>query len=827
MAKAPVAADAAQQDKRKSSTDPRTAPLYIAIGIATLLLLLGNGAGLLGQQLASEHVSAHIAALQVDRQHAQVEQALSDWRDALSSTASDPVLTATLQTGDMAAINTMEQSLRLRFPGALGLELVPLGPLGVAGIRTEDIPNTSVLELNLITRALNDEEHHPEALKQGTDVAIALVQPVRDSQKRAVGAILLRQPASALQARLKRLDGNAGQTRLVQKFNQSELLIAQEGDASGAQTAERVMNGGRWSLSFNPSPTALAQVLPPLWPLLITSVLWALGLFGVIFLIHRKLNNIYRDDIAKLKQLLVSLVARPDSTAPQFALASFNELGEAAVAVGRRALTGAAVVTNAKVGAQPAGATIEVIEETAPPPLLSLPDQIFRAYDIRGRVSADEITPELAQLIGRAIGSEAQDLGQRSVAVARDGRLSSPALADALTEGLLESGVDVLDLGQVPTPLLYFSTHNSETQSGVMVTGSHNPKDQNGFKIAIGGHTLSGGEITALRDRIAQRNFRSGKGTRQVVQIEDDYINHIIADIAIAQPLKVVLDAGNGVAGAIAPRLFSELGCEVVPLFCEVDGHFPNHHPDPSVPANLQALIERVQAENADLGVAFDGDGDRLAVVTRSGQIIPADRLLMLFAKDVVSRNPGADVLFDVKCTRRLNGLVSSFGGRPIMWKSGHSYMKEKMRETGALLGGEFSGHIFFLERWFGFDDGLYTAARLVEIISISGADLEDLMATFPDSVSTPELRIPAPEADKFRLIEALASRGQFDDGKLNTLDGLRVDFSDGWGLARASNTEAAITLRFEADTSDALSRIQAVFREQIQTLAPGLKLPF
>jgi phosphomannomutase/phosphoglucomutase len=437
------------------------------------------------------------------------------------------------------------------------------------------------------------------------------------------------------------------------------------------------------------------------------------------------------------------------------------------------------------------------------------------------------LTDDVVAAIGQAIGSEAQQQGQQTVIVAADGRHSSPRIKQAMIDGLLASGRDVIDIGMVPTPLMYFATHQLGTQSGVMITGSHNPAEYNGIKIVIDNRALSGEEIVALRARILSHQLSSGKGQLQTHSVEQDYIDYIINDVAIAQPLKIVLDAGNGVAGAVAPQLFEELGCEVIMLHCDVDGDFPNHHPDPSVEANLADLKQAIATHQADLGIAFDGDGDRLGVVTASGQTVPADRLLMLLAQDVVSRNPGADVLFDVKCTRNLNNLISHYGGRPIMWKTGHSFMKQKMAETGALLGGEFSGHIFFKERWFGFDDGLYAAARLIEILSTTDPDLDAQLAAFPDSFGTPELKIASDDTGKFTIIERLAKTGQFGDGKVSTLDGVRVDFADGWGLVRASNTTPMLILRFEADSEEALARIQQLFKDQLSSIDNTLDFGF
>ncbi|PID43401.1 MAG: phosphomannomutase [Gammaproteobacteria bacterium] len=463
------------------------------------------------------------------------------------------------------------------------------------------------------------------------------------------------------------------------------------------------------------------------------------------------------------------------------------------------------------------------IAETEP---VDAPGSVFRAYDIRGIVG-QELTPGLTVSIGRAIGSEANARGQNTVVVGYDGRLSSPELAESLVTGLVSSGVRVIEVGQVPTPVLYFATCQLGTGSGVMVTGSHNPPEYNGFKMVLGGETLAGEEIQKLYQRIVVQDYQTGQGSRERQDISRDYMDAILNDIAVAAPLRIVIDAGNGVAGELAPVIIEELGCEVIPLHCEVDGNFPNHHPDPGKRENLVDLIEAVKHEDADLGIAFDGDGDRLGVVTNEGKIIWPDRLLMLFAKDVVSRNPGADIIFDVKCSRRLSALVSEYGGRPVMWKTGHSLIKSKMKETGALLAGEMSGHVFFKERWFGFDDAIYSAARLLEILGLDERPAHAIFDSFPEDISTPEINVEVTEESKFTIVSALSSTGQFGDGNITDIDGIRVDYADGWGLCRASNTTPTLVLRFEANDEAALKRIQTVFREQLLRVDATLDIPF
>jgi phosphomannomutase/phosphoglucomutase len=451
---------------------------------------------------------------------------------------------------------------------------------------------------------------------------------------------------------------------------------------------------------------------------------------------------------------------------------------------------------------------------------------IFRAYDIRGVVGTT-ITEDTAYLIGRALGSQAMAFGLDKFCVGRDGRLSGPELAAAVIRGLVDCGCEVIDIGAAPTPALYFATHEYRTGSGVMVTGSHNPPDYNGFKIMIGGETLSGHAIQGVRERILAKDFISGRGSLHTVDVLPAYVDRIAGDIRLPRKLKVVLDAGNGIAGIIAPALFKRLGAEVVPLFCEVDGTFPNHHPDPGDPHNLEDLIRVVAETDADLGLAFDGDGDRLGVVTRQGEVIYPDRVLMLFARDVLSRVPGGTVIYDVKCTGHLATEIEKAGGRPLMWQTGHSLIKSKMRLEDAPLAGEMSGHFFFKERWYGFDDGLYAGARLLEIVAAHDGPADDLFETLPKGVSTPELKIAMVEGEHYAFIDRFKASATFDDARVSTIDGVRADWPDGWGLVRCSNTTPSLVLRFDADNAEALTRIQAAFRDRLLAVDPTLKLPF
>jgi len=456
----------------------------------------------------------------------------------------------------------------------------------------------------------------------------------------------------------------------------------------------------------------------------------------------------------------------------------------------------------------------------------ALPAEIFKAYDIRGIVGKT-LTPKIVELIGHALGSEARTRRQTDIVIGRDGRHSGAELAVALARGIQRSGINVIDLGQVATPMTYFAAYHLGCQSAAMVTGSHNPPDYNGIKMVLAGETLFGDSIQRLRLRIENHDFSHGNGGYLQHDIAEAYLQRIASQIKLARSLHIAIDAGNGIAGAFAPALFRALGCTVDELYCDVDGDFPHHHPDPSVPANLADLIAHLKTGKAEIGLAFDGDGDRLGVVTKAGQIIFPDRQLMLFADDVLSRNPGATIIYDVKSTRNLDKWISDRGGKPLLWKSGHSLMKAKMAETGALLAGELSGHIFFKERWYGFDDGLYAGARLLEYLSHQ-ADIDACLNNLPDSVCTPEIKIEMQEDEAHRFVAKLRETALFEGAnQVIDIDGLRIEYPDGFGLVRASNTTPTVIFRFEADSPEALARIQALIGNAISAAVPGVTFTF
>lgn len=457
---------------------------------------------------------------------------------------------------------------------------------------------------------------------------------------------------------------------------------------------------------------------------------------------------------------------------------------------------------------------------------MDFPHEIFKAYDIRGIVDKT-LTTDITFKIGQAVGSEVLANGGDSIVIGRDGRLSGPMLAEALSNGLRASGVNVVDVGVAPSPVVYYSSYSMGIPSCIAITGSHNPPDYNGFKMVVDGTTLSAERIQQIKQRILDGDVSNGEGSYEQKSIIDDYVSRIVSDVKPTRQLKIVIDCGNGVAGATAPQVFKQIGCEVFELFSEVDGTFPNHHPDPSQLENLQDLIAAVAQHDADLGLAFDGDGDRLGVITREGQVVWPDRQMILFARDILERNPGAEIIYDVKCTRNLPAEIERAGGKATMGRTGHSFIKAKLKETGAALAGEMSGHIFFKERWFGFDDGVYAGARLIELLAKQDRSPQAIFDELPDSINTPELRMDFAEGAHYKFMDKLKDVAQFPDAQVSTIDGIRVDFKDGFGLVRPSNTTPILVLRFEADSEEALARIQAAFASEIRKVDPDISVPF
>lgn len=712
--------------------------------------------------------------------------------------------------------NTAEQRAQLErkwlrtTPSALNLRLIPLGSAQLD--RDAEFP-IRYAELDLIQRAEKRQAALPELININDRWMLNWIRPLATDEKSTpLGTLMVTIDATELINLFSVAEQSLGEFMLLQQFTGSPpQMVKKLGGGTAGNSMQSNISGSHLVVKFTPSEQLLllAEELPALW-LSITSLVVAGSLALVWFLskilvrIELGEKNITTPSVADVvKTSKASVSTEEDMTNPLF---QKQDILDIAVIDEDENILGLQQAPGKKSSA---AARNKINEE-------DVPAEIFRSYDIRGLVGS-QVTPELAQLIGQAVGSEAIDQGEQAIVVARDARTHSESLTQALIRGILRSGCNVINIGIVPTPLMYFSTfHFDDTSSGVMVTASHNPKEYNGFKVVINNRALADAAVIDLRSRIIGQRFHQGLGEEIPRTIIPDYIDRIFSDVALAGNVSIVVDAGNAVTGIVAPQLFEELGCDVIPLFCDLDGEFPNHDPDPTVEKNLQALIAKVQESNADIGVAFDGDGDRLVVVTPKGDIIWPDRLLMLFAKDVLSRNPGADVLFDVKCSRQLNQVISSYGGRPIMWKTGHSPMKAKMEETQALIGGEYSGHIFIKDRWYGFDDGIYAMARLLEIITLRDQKIDDIFAAFPQLYSTPEIKIAIPDLDKFGLINKLSEIGDFANGTITTIDGLRVDYTKGWGLVRASNTSPALTLRFEAESHDSLEKIQQIFKREL-----------
>ncbi len=711
---------------------------------------------------------------------------------------SDEVLAA-LASGDDAGLAAAREAALAQWPELVDITFYSPRLMEVLKL---DLAGFGYARAQMLMQAQSTDAPAPVQMRSGgkRGQLLALAIPVK-AEDAAVAFASIELPFAPLVEILRKSPSGVARIDLRQGDGRGDVIVAHTRDASGNSEADLGLPipGSLLRLAIA-DPDSMVLVTRNMWLLFPLTLLCLLGGFAALWLRQVGMQR-------------AGAMFRPGarSVIEEITLADAMKQQSAAAAKG-------AVV--------PAPAAAKPTAQAEKP--VTVERSIFRAYDIRG-VLGHTLNTGVARLIGRAIGSEAQQRGLREIVVGRDGRLSGPELSAALIEGLRAAGCDVIDIGLAPTPLTYFAAYQLQAGSCVSVTGSHNPPDYNGFKIVLGGETLSEGAIQDLYARIAESRFSEGAGGLQVMDLSHDYITRITDDIQVENKLKIVVDCGNGVAGAIAPAVLEGIGCDVIQLYCDVDGQFPNHHPDPSDLHNLQDLILTVKQTGADLGLAFDGDGDRLGVVTRTGEVIFPDRLLMLFAIDVLSRNPGATIIYDVKCTGHLQPLILQHGGSPVMWRTGHSLIKAKMRETGAQLAGEMSGHFFFAERWYGFDDGVYAAARLMEILAgdLDGRTPEQIFASLPKGVSTPELKIELREGEHYRFIEAFKARSSFEGARLTTIDGVRADWPDGWGLVRASNTTPVLVLRFDADNEAALQRIQNVFRAQLLALDSALPLPF
>ena len=754
----------------------------------------------------------------------------------------DPQVVHALVSKDPDRIADAEARLAKQFPDLVRVRLVPPG--AVDSMEGGIFPKLGFADLEMLKTGETSGKPPPiEAHFFGMETAhVDIVRPVRADDGAIAGQLLVSYGGKFVQRVLDRVTTPFGfvEVRQFGGDRDSGIVLASRGEANlmspGSGYTVPVL-GTRWDVTYWPVAGEQSKLA---WR---SAAL--LSVFGVVFLIlgllayvlYRTFNKCFQADYESILEAVRDIKSgQPHISDHQFRLRDFQGMSEI---LGTLVSSGGGVTHQevlglggvAKIDASITDPAIntkqqEVMHERAGGEAVKVPASIFRAYDIRG-VVGKTLTEEIVYKIGLAIGSEAFARGQQTIIMGRDGRLSGESFSEALSGGLRAAGRDVIDIGQVPTPVVYFATHYLNTGSGVMVTGSHNPADYNGLKMVLKGETLAERDIQLLRRRIETSDFTSGSGSLRRQDVIADYIATIVSDVQLARPLKVAIDCGNGVAGAVAPLLLRTLGCDVIELYCEVDGHFPNHHPDPSQLENLHDLIAAVSQHKADLGLAFDGDGDRLALVDGDGKVIWPDRQVMLYAKDVLGRNPGATIIFDVKCSRHLAKYITKHGGQPLMWKTGHSLIKRKMKETGALLAGEMSGHIFFKERWFGFDDGMYAAARLLEILAKERRSVAKVFQSLPDAVSTPELRVDLVEGQQSIFMAHLLELANMKGAVMTTIDGLRADFEDGWGLVRASNTTPSLILRFEANTETALKRIKDEFRVLMRNVDPKVKLPF
>lgn len=825
-----VAKGAAAGQKRGSSISQVT--LSILALVVTIFVVCGvvfYGIQSAGQGQSLEHqvkVGAEGVAQNITGQ-------IRLYQKLLQGLSQDQQLVSLFATKNRSGLRGKEQSFLRQTPDA---KYVRLLPVEWDELETGVGPKLSFASLAMLrgvetSRAVSSAEVHQFNSRQRH---IALAAPVLKGKKGAVvGVIHLSLPMDMLNSSVAGVAVQSGSINLRQVAGGAPLLLASNDSARRKlprSSGSIKIPGSIWSVAYKSKSSSVV------WSdhiVFYGALLIGLGLIAlaVLLLTHRLKLGLVSDQesiLILVERLLLGRVASSQKARIAELQGIMDHLVHMMHGIKSRAAAKpiAPETMNEATGLPQSTVeeAIEAVSEQAGGNFL--PASIFRSYDIRGIVTK-ELTADVVYQLGRVIGSAAYDEGQQTVIVARDGRKSGQELSTALCRGLMASGRDVLDIGMVPTPLLYFATNFLGSSSGVMVTGSHNPPEYNGLKIVIAGETLSGDGIKALRNRISKGDLLQGEGTRTEQDLLADYLSRVVEDLHIGRPLKVVLDCGNGVAGVVAPHLLKLLGCQVTELYCDVDGDFPNHHPDPTKPENLEALVSEVKSSQADIGIALDGDGDRIGVVDSAGNIIWPDRLLMLFAIDLLIRQPGADIIYDVKSSRHLAGQILANGGRPLMWKTGHSLIKARMKETGALLAGELSGHIFFKERWYGFDDGLYACARLLEILAADSRSSAEIFAELPESVSTPELTLAMQEGENVELMDKLLASGEMQDAKLIKIDGIRAEFEYGWGLVRASNTMPAVTFRFEAEDMDGLKRVQAVFREQLLKINSELELPF
>ncbi|MDI1301435.1 MAG: phosphomannomutase/phosphoglucomutase [bacterium] len=834
----PAAASIEKVIKRNETTLFKAALPGLVLVTVLLLLVQGGILFFVNRVLDDQHA----ALARVYRQHyvSMLDNYIHNYDEVVKALPDAELLSYLPATTDGS-----DNRLTQHFPGAVFARVVPftLDPATPNGLSFSH--QDMVLRVAAAKKVTPEISFYEKGLLK--EQVVTFARPLRSATGDMNAVLLISFPFKSMANALKNFAPDAGRVELIQRNGAEHASIVSAGEGIDLPGADVTTSNPGWELHFSPAAT-LGSSITEFGIMAALGLLAGLVVAGLFAWTILSLQRAIKEDANAVDGFSENYFRYGNRQRPLLHFSAFSLLMAHLDQYGSELRAGRSTGkspsmdnlgelnisqndTAGMLGDAPSPKGAMPVQKAAPQkkPAAAISDlrpEIFRAYDIRG-VVGDGLSQELARALGRAIGSEAFKRGEDTVVVGRDGRLSGPELSAALIEGLRASGRDVIDIGMVPTPVLYFAAKTIGTGSGVMVTGSHNPGDYNGFKMMLAGDTLAGDEIQDLRVRIEKSDFTTGSGGLGQRNVAEDYIDRLSSDIALARPVRVVVDAGNGVAGAIGTRALEALGCTVIPLFCEVDGSFPNHHPDPSKPENLEDLMASVVVNKADIGIAYDGDGDRIGVVTAGGKSIFPDRLMMLFAKHVLTTNPGADIIFDVKCTRDLPTLITSLGGRPVMCKTGHSFIKAKLKETGAALAGEMSGHIFFNDRWFGFDDAIYSAARLLEILSLESSSSDVMFEEFPENPSTAEINIPVPDESKFGLMEALKYSANFPDANIITIDGIRVEFADSWGLVRASNTTPSLVARFEGKTPEALAAVQGKFKDLLLSADPALQIPF
>ena len=813
--------------------------LLTAFAVLMILLASGGVSWLSSARIAqarqdSATVVANAVAITLSQQIELLNR-------TLNKMALDPEVLIAVTRADPILLSAVAARLEKYFPDALKIRL--LLP-GVSEIDEKSQPRMGFADLDMVQETFTDNQQPKIQGYEGADRHLAITTRIMLND-RVAGVILASLNYDFFNKSLQKAGVKDGYIEL----KQAQLVIGETGeriDAGQSDIVQTKVTNTDWDIDYHYATGAdLAEII------VISSIIVvpALLVMGAFLLGYRRLSGLLELDLNGVMSLCKAIMMRKplgsypthltETKAIIAGLMKFKRLMEHSEGPAKLDISDEPtefdlnehfseeepfLTNHADVSSHKPEKAVLIVGLKK----VDAKDAIFRAYDIRGIVGKT-LTRERIYDIGRALGTDVKDHGADTIVMGRDGRTSSPDLAEALAQGLVTTGLHVLDIGVVPTPLLYFVAQHIDGRSGVMVTGSLNPADYNGLKMVVNGETLSGERIQQIRQCITEQRYLIGETGN--IEYNDrfpgEYIGTISEGIHIARPMLVVLDCGNGAAGEIGPMMLEALGCEVVELYCDIDGSFPNHHPDPGKAENLAELIASVKHYKADLGIAFDGDGDCLGVVDSDGNIIWPDRLMMLFAKDVLAKKPGAEIIYDVKCTRHLADQISKYGGKPVMWKTGHSFMKAKLKETGAALAGERSGHIYFNDRWLGFDDALYAAARLIEILSKDPRSSAEVFAEFPVSINTPELKIELAEGENFSFMQSLVAKAHFTDGKMTTIDGMRIDFSTGWGLVRASNTTPSLVIRFEADSKAALIDIEEQFRQQMKKIKPDMVLPF